>query len=303
MHQFFGDQWAYSLFNSIGGTMALVASLFFLKSKAKSISIYSEYIINAATRYNKTFEKIVTYALVILEALLFAYVGNKTAGLNGAMGRLVGTGVNYFGGLFFYAITWTLLSILLVANPLKNIDVVTMTLPVRLFFVKIACFCQGCCWGIPWKYGLYNYHYDHPGNQVPVQAIEAFFALAIFAFLLIYRRKAKTGTMFPIYMILYGGTRFFSEFFTAAYPDVFGPFNMYQLLCVLAVSIGLLMLIVMRNFGEKISDFFEKPHIRLEAKYEQKEAEERTRIEAEMKERLEKAKAARAKASVKYRKK
>ena len=62
----------------------------------------------------------------------------------------------------------------------------------------------------------------------------------------------------------------------------------------------------MRKYGEKISDAFDEKtngiiNARARAK-EERIAEENARIEAEMKERLEKAKAARAKASIKYKK-
>ena len=185
----------------------------------------------------------------------------------------------------------------------------TLLIPIQLVFLKLACFLNGCCWGIPWEHGLYNHHPHHPGKQVPVQAIEVLFALVIFIFLLWYRRKAKAGTIFPMFMILYSFTRFFSEFVTAAYPDIIGPFNMYQILCAIGFVIGLLLFFIVTKFGDKISDFFERLPNKLQAgmarkneKREQEIAEENAKLEAEMLERLEKAKAARAKASVKYRK-
>lgn len=296
MHQFFGDQWAYSSINYIAFVVMMVSSLFYYNSKRDTMSLYSNYVIYHASCINAYFGKGVKFVLASIESLIMALMIDLSSYINRPFGDIVGTGANYFGLLLLVPLAWFILSSILVINPLKQADITTMCMPVYLFFVKIACFCQGCCWGIPWKYGLYNYHPDHPGNQVPVQAIEAFFALAMFAFLLTYRRKAKTGTMFPMYLILYSATRFSVEFLSAAHEKIAGPFNTYHFLCVIGVVVGILMLLFVKCFGEKITNFFENPHIKLEAKYEQKEAEERARIEAEMKERLEKAKAAREKA-------
>ena len=110
-----------------------------------------------------------------------------------------------------------------------------------------------------------------------------------------------------MYLFLYSGLRFFNEFFTAADPDIIGPFNMYHILCAIGFVVGLVTFSVMRKYGEKISSAFDRTVNNkideITRKKKQKIVEENERAEAEMKERLEKAKAARAKASVKYRKK
>ena len=186
---------------------------------------------------------------------------------------------------------------------MKQMDIVAPLLPLRLVFLKIACYFNGCCWGIPWEYGPYNHHYDHPGNQVPVQAIEAFWAFSIFVFLLIYRKKAKPGTIYPMYIILYSATRFCSEFFRRE-ENVLWIFKRYHLLCLAGVTIGLVLLFIVKIWGNKIQNLFEKPHKNLDLKIAQyknqqalKLAEERAQAENERLDRLEKAKLAREKAN------
>ena len=247
--------------------------------------------------------------ITILELYLSSRQLLSTSRLNERFGDLMGTGYNYFGSLFTMAIVILLLSIVFVVDPLKNADILTMIAPISLFIVRIACFCNGCCWGVEWEYGLYNHSPYHPGRQVPVQAIEAFFVMAIFIFLLIYRKKAKPGTIFPLYMILYSATRFPIEFFSAASEKVYGSFNAYHFLCIAGVVYGFIMLLIVRLFGEKISNAFENLHKNIEEQMEikkemrkQKIADENTRLKAEKNERLEKAKIAREKASVKYKK-
>lgn len=312
MYRFFGETDAYSLFNTLARVLTIVASLFYFNIKKDSISLYSRTVINFIEQKKLKIgkikiEKIVEFILVSVELLIMGYLPSLAAKVNQPFGRLVGTDGNYFGLLTVVWLVVILISVLILSNPIKQLDLVAIFLPFRMIFTRLACFFNGCCWGIPWEYGPYNYHYDHPGNQVPVQAIEAGFVLIIFLFLLWYRKRARPGTMFPMYMFLYSGLRFFNEFFTAADPDIIGPFNMYHILCAIGVVVGLIAFFVMRKYGEKISSAFDRTVNNkideITRKKKQKIVEENERAEAEMKERLEKAKAARAKASVKYRKK
>lgn len=312
MYRFFGETDAYSLFNTLARVLTIVASLLYFNIKKDSISLYSKILINFVGQKRIVIgkikiEKIVEFILVSVELLIMGYLPSLAAKVNQPFGRLVGTDGNYFGLLTVVWLVVILISVLILSNPIKQLDLVAIFLPFRMIFTRLACFFNGCCWGIPWEYGPYNYHYDHPGNQVPVQAIEAGFVLIIFLFLLWYRKRARPGTMFPMYMFLYSGLRFFNEFFTAADPDIIGPFNMYHILCAIGVVVGLVAFFVMRKYGEKISSAFDRTVNNkideITRKKKQKIVEENERAEAEMKERLEKAKAARAKASVKYRKK
>ncbi|MBR5201773.1 MAG: prolipoprotein diacylglyceryl transferase [Clostridia bacterium] len=253
MHRFFGEQDAYSLFVFIGIRAILITNFFYYKSKKKAMSVYSQKLIALSSKTHKYLGVGVGIFLFILETYLATVFTDKSTQYNGLIGSLVGTGGNYFGILIFFPIYMLLFSLLFAINPFKEIDIMTMGLPVFLFFVKLACFFNGCCWGVEWEHGLYNYHYDHPGYQVPVQAIEAFWAALILVILLIYRRKAKVGTIYPMYLTLFCFTRFFSEFFKADYPDVIGPFKVYHIMCMVGFVIGLILLIVMKKYGEKIS--------------------------------------------------
>jgi len=309
MYRFIGEQPAYDLFNYIAFVVTMISSLFYYKAKCNVMGAFSKNIVTLTSRANVFFGKVSKFVLVSIESLLMALLVDISGSNNKPFGNLVGTGANYFGLLFLVPITWFLLSSFFIVNPLKNIDIATLYLPVNLFFAKIACFCNGCCWGVDWEYGLYNHHYDHPGKQVPVQALEAFCALAIFVFLLIYRKKAKPGRLFPIYMIIYSATRFPIEFFSAAHEPVIGPFNTYHILCIIGIVLGILMLLFVRHFGEKISELFEKAQGIIDSKFaalkeknDQKLAEKEARVQAEKQERREKAKRAREKASVKYKK-
>ncbi len=303
-----GEQSAYDFFGSLSVILSLTLSVFFFFSKRNSISLFSRCAVLGVSKFNKTIGKILEFVLVSFESMVAVELCCLSASFNRPFGDLVGTNANYFALLFVSPVLVVILSVVLMSNPIKQLDFISVILPFTLIFIKLSCFFNGCCWGIPWEHGLYNYHYNHPGKQVPVQAIEAFWALAIFLFFLWYRKKAKRGTIYPMYVILYSGTRFFSEFFRHE-ENVLGPFKRYHLLCMIGFVIGLILLLVMNKYGSRLSDFFEKQQEKIINKTDklreekaEKNAEEAAKHEAEMKERLEKAKAARAKASIKYKK-
>ena len=169
-------------------------------------------------------------------------------------GDLVHTGDNYFGLVLFIPFILMLIFYIIEIQPLKQLDMVVPAFPIALFFVKIGCFCAGCCNGFEWEKGLYNAVDDR--YEFPVQLVEATLALIIFIFLLWFRKRAKEGTMFPIYLILYSGTRFFSEFLRHE-EEVLWIFKTYHLLCIGGVFLGIIELILVQKYKERINAFYE----------------------------------------------
>ena len=190
---------------------------------------------------------------VILEILLISYAQYfLPSNFVGPLADLTGTGANYFGIL--YTAPWILLlfCFLLRIHPLKQLDLITPAFAVGLFFNKIGCFCGGCCSGIPCSWGIFNV--NGGTHDFPVQLVEAGLALGIFVFLLVWRKKAKPGTMYPMYMILMSGTRFFSEFLREE-PNVFLIFKTYHILCLVGVALGVLAWFMVTKYGDKITAF------------------------------------------------
>lgn len=299
----FLDHSGYMFFFHIAVLSMIILNLFSYKAKKTARSLFSEIIIYAVSTINKKFVPVARNLTFIAETALLSYVAWATTQFNGAFGAAFETGGNYFGLLTVTPIFITIFSVVLFINPLKQLDIFTMCMPVFVFFVKMACFFNGCCWGIPWEYGLYNANPYHPGKQVPVQLIEALLGLVILVFLFWYRKRAKPGTMYPMYLMVYSATRFFSEFTKDDYPDVLGPLKMYHLLCIAGVFVGLLLLVVIKLYGNSMYALFEKPHINLETKIAQREeklatemVEQKIAAENSEKERLEKIRLAREKA-------
>ena len=134
-------------------------------------------------------------------------------------------------------------------------DFISPAFPLALIFSKLGCFCSGCCHGVECSFGMHNY--DTNTVEFPVQLVETSLAVLIFVFIMLYRKKAKEGTLFPTYLILYSSTRFFSEFFRFE-ENVIWNLKTYQILCIAGIIIGIIELIVVKKCKEKIIDLYNK---------------------------------------------
>ena len=184
--------------------------------------------------------------------LIFHYV--PILFTNNAFGKMVGTGANYFGFIYFLPISFALMSLVLWIDPLKQVDLITLPYPLALGISKIGCFCAGCCNGVWWHGGMYNYKTER--EEIPVQIMESACAFIIFIILMKIRDKAPKGTMFPIFVILYSSMRFVTEFWRGQLLVV-GNLRLYHILCLIAIAISIVQLVIVKKFGDKISLYFE----------------------------------------------
>ena len=83
--------------------------------------------------------------------------------------------------------------------------------------------------------------------------VEAAVAFLIFIFLLWHRKRTyREGTLFPLYVAVYSGSRFLTEFLRDDLPDVLGGFDAYQIMSVVYLIIGLLLFMAVRKYGDRI---------------------------------------------------
>lgn len=250
----------YSLFNSIGTYAFLITNLFFLKRKKLVMSrraLAAKDFFAKKSQDNLVFKLLgnITFWAVV-ETVLFSALHYLPVGaVNTMFGSLVGTGANYFGFLFIMPVVMTAVFCFMGVDPLDQFDIVTPCLPCALIFVKIACFFEGCCYGIQSPYGVY--FSDRGLFEVPVQLIESFNALIIFLFLLSYKKFAKKGTMYPVYMFFYSITRFFSEFLRHE-KNILWIFKTYHILCFIGMILGVVSFIFVLTRREKLENFLYK---------------------------------------------
>lgn len=175
--------------------------------------------------------------------------------LNNSWGKLMSTGANYFGLLLFTPYFLLIFCYFFRVNPLEQIDLIAPAYPLALVFVKLACFTIGCCRGFECSWGMYNYRFET--TEFPSQLLESLVALLLFFFLLYWKRHATTGTLFPLYTILYSFHRFFTEF-TRCEEDVLFFLNTYQLICLVGIVIGFVEYFFALECKNEIKKIFSK---------------------------------------------
>ena len=152
---------------------------------------------------------------------------------------------NYFSVLYFGPILVIGIQFFAGMDFRYGLDLVTPFFALEMAIGKIACFCAGCCYGIEWTGGMYNYSKNQ--IQFPVQLLECFVGFIIAAVLFFCLTKRKTnGKMYPLYMILYCSTRFFTEFLRGDHLANWLGMKPYQVLCLIGILIGALWLVLIR---------------------------------------------------------
>ncbi len=170
---------------------------------------------------------------------------------------------NYFIVLYFGWIIVLAAFLVLGVDFREGMDCLTPFFAVEMGLGKIACFCAGCCYGIPWRGGMFNYSTSK--TEFPVQLLECFVGLLLAGVLFYcYYKRKSAGKLYPLYMILYSATRFFTEFLRGDHKANWIGMKPYQLLCLIGIVIGAVWLVVIhvlekRNkrflYGTNLIDF------------------------------------------------
>lgn len=247
----------YDIFTIILSSLALLSyNLSRYKEKKEilskfSLRILSKHQINQARNRKK--DSLSAWLTIGGIVLISLFQHGLVSPLNKLLAELLDTGTNYFGMIFAMPILLPLYCWLLGIHPFKQIDLITPAYPLALFFMKLGCFCSGCCRGMSCPFGLINYEYQKV--EFPTQLLEAAIALFLFFFLHTYRKKAKEGTLLPTYIVLYCSIRFCSEFLRNE-AAVWGPLKVYHILCLIGILSGLVQLVILKKYRQKIESLF-----------------------------------------------
>ena len=151
------------------------------------------------------------------------------------------------GGLTGFAVTW------IRRLPVWRLaDALAPGLAVAIFFMRLGCVCNGCCYGIkttlPWGIFL------HGAYRHPTQLYEGVGNLALVPFLMLLNKKpGKPGQTFLWYSMLSAFLRFGVDFYRDEYKNIWGILTIPQLLaCVIAIlaGLGLLFRLPQKILGE-----------------------------------------------------
>ncbi len=163
-----------------------------------------------------------------------------------------------FGGSVFYGgLIGGLIVGYLYANKKKFpialcCDIAASAIPLFHFFGRIGCFLSGCCFGVEWSHGItYTHSVVEISNGVPrlpVQLIEAFFNLVLFAvFYYLFKNKKFKGNLIALYFISYGIIRFTLEFFRGDfYRGFLFGLSTSQIISIMLIIFAFIILFVKR---------------------------------------------------------
>lgn len=238
-------EWLYDVFTIYVSSSALLAyNLTRIRAKRRLLSTVSQTILER-TGWR------IGYLLAFVEIVLISlYQHGLVSILNQFLGAILFTGANYYGLIYGMPFLLPLLCWAIGVDPRRQIDLITPAYPVALFFMKLGCFCAGCCGGRLLASPFMGF------DRIPMQLVEAGVALVLFVFLLVYKRKAEEGTLFPVYIVLYSAIRFFTEFFRGE-RNVFLCFKMYHILSLIGLALGIGLLRILRQRRDMIDRVFE----------------------------------------------
>lgn len=136
------------------------------------------------------------------------------------MGEFFNRAKEFFGYVTISAMGMVLTALCLGYHPMRWLD---RTVPLYLTLasmLKLSCFCSGCCYGLPWEWGLYNIRRGE--MQFPMQLAEMAAYIVLLWLLSAYRGKA--GQRFALFLSSYAAVRFAAQFLRGDLP-LFSPFH------------------------------------------------------------------------------
>lgn len=199
--------------------------------------------------------------LAFLESVLvFALTVVMIFPLNAPLSKLFlgDTSDGYFPIIYFVPFGLFILGVIMRLTPLKLLDFAAPADCLLLIIVKIACYCEGCCYGIELASSPF-FNHKNERYEFPIQLIEIACAVAMFIVLSIMRKKRKrAGFMFPAFIVMYCASRFVFEFWRDDYPDVVGGMNGNQIMSLIGLVFGIILCVGAAIWGERITTFFDQ---------------------------------------------
>lgn len=203
----------------------------------------------------QVFAKGFTYMLCVLSLFIMSSIDDKASPKISEV-FLGYPDDNFFPNIFILPLLAYAFALLLKIKPSLFTDCTCACSCGSLICFKIACSFAGCCHGVVYNGRFYNEGCQE--YQVPVQLIELACAVVMFAIILLLIKNNKMqGKVFPLFMMMYCGSRFVSEFWRGDYPAVYGRMTGYHIQCIIGFALGLIYMIIAVVFGKKLDAFFQ----------------------------------------------
>ncbi len=147
-------------------------------------------------------------------------------------------GMSFFGTVFLLPAALALTAPFFQMRPMAFIDYCAPAVPLMLAVMRIGCFFTGCCGGVSITLAGATF-------PLPVQLFECTLDFLILDVMLqIGKKHGTSGTLYPLFMLLYGIMRFFLEFLRTTPKSLLYLSNgqWFSLLCLLCGGLLLLRL-------------------------------------------------------------
>ncbi len=192
---------AYALFATIG----LLCAMVFIYIRMDNVHL--------------SFRELLVYIICCaLSALVFARVMFAIAMIpqtdfsaENLVHNLINGGIVFYGGMLGFFLGILVGSKVLKRDSRLMLDFVAPAVPLFHFFARIGCLFAGCCYGIPFWFGVIN-----QGENIirfPVQGVESLCNAIIFFAMVRHNLKKQTyKNNLEIYLISYSVCRFVLEF-------------------------------------------------------------------------------------------
>lgn len=164
-------------------------------------------------------------------------------------------GLTYYGGLLLAVPGGMLFAHRKGLGVWRTADLVAPVVLLGLFFGRLGCFFNGCCYGAEtdaWSAVLLPGHV-HPVH--PAQLYESIGSLALFFVLsfVLQPRKRGHGEVFGWFLILYGVLRFILELVRADARGSVGPLSTSQFISIPLVALGVYLVVSVRKRARALS--------------------------------------------------
>lgn len=193
----------------------------------------------------------VWYRLKLWKSVLLAFVLTVTGTVGTYLWFFIENhwigGTSFYGAIFLVPAVFPLVALLFRERYRVIMDLCAPAECIMLAIMKVQCLLAGCCGGrllFTTAAGVAVYF--------PSQIAELLNALIIFAVLMVLaHKKPKRGDLFPLYMVIYGMTRFVLNLFRANQSNFFlgmSPGNVWSLL---SIAVGAVWLVLYRRNAAK----------------------------------------------------
>ena len=167
------------------------------------------------------------------------------------------SGFKYWGSinivrvLVYFPIICAVVAKLMKMHSIGILTLLTPNVALQQAVGHIGCVFPGCCRGYPCDWGIWNPRTDL--YHFPLQWLECIVAFAIMLFIMSYQKKnnyALNGKAYPLFLLLFGSTRFLLEFLRDDRKLFLGMSNL-SLHALLMVLVGTVWLMVLDEISQQ----------------------------------------------------